>query len=262
MADAVVPPIDVRLMNATASMMYVLFGVGTLVMLLLWSANRPVFAVQAIRVSGEVSHNNALTLRANVVPKLDGSFLTLDLARTKQAFEAVPWVRRAVVRREFPNRLHVILQEHRPVAYWGTESEMRLLNSFGEVFDANLGEVEHESLPRLHGPEALAPQILGMYRSLQPSFDQVDLSLEALELSRRGSWVARLDSGAVIELGRGDDATVLARNERFLKTLTQVTSRYSRRPDAVESADLRYAGGYALRLRGVTTVAADAVKKK
>ncbi len=262
MADVVAPPIDVRLMNATASVMYALFCLGTLVMLLLWTANRPVFAVQAIHVSGEVSHNNALTLRANVVPKLDGSFLTLDLARTKQAFEAVPWVRRAVVRREFPNRLHVILQEHSPVAYWGAESELRLLNSFGEVFEANLGEVEHIALPRLQGPVDMAPHILAMYRALQPRFDQLDLTLEALELSRRGSWVAKLDSGAAIELGRGDDATVLARNDRFLKTLTQVTSRYSRRPDAVESADLRYAGGYALRLRGVTTVSAEAVKKK
>lgn len=251
-------PIDVRLMNATASVIYTLFAVGAMATLVVWIANRPAFAIQAIRVSGEVTHNNAATLRANVVPKLDGSFLTLDLARTKQAFEAVPWVRRAVVRREFPNRLHVILQEHRPVAYWGPEGDTRLLNTYGEVFEANLGEVEHEQLPRLSGPEAQAPQILGMYRHLQPAFSRLDLTLQELELSERGSWTARLDSGGSIALGRGEDTAVVARTERFLKTVTQVTSRYQRRPDAVENADLRYAGGYALRLRGVTTVTAEA----
>jgi cell division protein FtsQ len=34
-----------------------------------------------------------------------------------------------------------------------------------------------------------------------------------------------------------------------------VASQYGRRADALEAADLRHVGGYALRLRGVTTVA-------
>jgi len=85
--------------------------------------------------------------------------------------------------------------------------------------------------------------------------------LEQLDLTGRGSWVARLDTGAVVEMGRGSDEEVVARAARFLKTLTQVTSRYNRRPEAVETADLRYAGAYALRLRGVSTVATTAVKK-
>ncbi|RUP35749.1 MAG: cell division protein FtsQ, partial [Curvibacter sp.] len=48
---------------------------------------------------------------------------------------------------------------------------------------------------------------------------------------------------------------------RFVATLTQVTSRYGRRPTSLESADLRHTEGYALRLRGVTTVSAEAPKK-
>ena len=63
------------------------------------------------------------------------------------------------------------------------------------------------------------------------------------------------------ELGRGSEAELQARTARFLKTLTQVTSRYQRRPDAVETADLRHADGYALRLRGVSTGSADGQKK-
>ena len=39
------------------------------------------------------------------------------------------------------------------------------------------------------------------------------------------------------------------------------TSRYDRRPDAVETADLRHADGYALRLRGVSTVVNESQKK-
>ena len=261
MSSALATPFDVRLMNITANAMFVGFGGLLLAALVSWTANRATFSIGFMKVSGDVTHNNAVTLRANVVPKLGGSFLTLDLAHAKEAFEGVPWVRRAIVKRDFPNGLQVVLQEHQPVAYWGPEEESKLLNNFGEVFEANVGEVEHELLPRLGGPVGREPQVLAMYRQLQPQFELLDLALDRLELTGRGSWVATLDTGAVIEIGRGSDAEVSARTEQFLKTLTQVTSRYGRRPDAVESADLRHASGYALRLRGVSTVVMD-VKKK
>jgi cell division protein FtsQ len=40
-----------------------------------------------------------------------------------------------------------------------------------------------------------------------------------------------------------------------------VTSRYGRKSDALETADLRHKDGYALRLRGVSTLAANGLKK-
>ena len=254
-------PFDVRLMNGTATTLFTVFAAMAMAALAAWAANHGLFAISAVTVSGDVTHNNAVTLRANVVPRIAGSFLTLDLGRARAAFESVPWVRRAIVRREFPNRLKVVLQEHRVVAYWGPEADSRLLNSYGEVFEANAGEVEYESLPRLAGPAGEAPQVLSLYRLLTPMFEALDLSMEQLELSGRGSWIARLDTGAVIELGRGNEAELQARTARFLKTLTQVTSRYQRRPDAVETADLRHADGYALRLRGVSTGSANGQKK-
>ena len=36
----------------------------------------------------------------------------------RDSFETVPWVRRAVVRRVWPDRLAVRLEEHRAVALW------------------------------------------------------------------------------------------------------------------------------------------------
>jgi hypothetical protein len=46
-----------------------------------------------------------------------------------------------------------------------------------------------------------------------------------------------------------------------VSTVSQATALYRRKPDSVESADLRHGNGYALRLRGVTTVSAEAVKE-
>jgi cell division protein FtsQ len=256
------PPLDVKLMNIAATALFAAGVVLLLAAVLWWGLRHPLFAIAGITVQGDVTHNNAVTLRANVAPRLAGNFFTVNLERAREAFEGVPWVRAAVVRREFPNRLRVSLEEHRAVAYWGPESENRLVNTFGEVFEANAGDLEAEELPRLSGPQEQAALVLTMYRTLQPMFEALDLGLEQVSLTARGSWQLELDNGAQVELGRGAPEEVVARTQRFLQTLTQVTSRYSRRPDSLVSADLRHGDGYAVRLRGVGTTGADAAVKK
>lgn len=249
-------PLDVRLMQGAASVMFA--GVAlALLWGVLWTVVRlPMFGLQGITVLGEVEHNNAVTLRANVVGRLHGNFFTIDLTQVRKVFESVPWVRKATVEREFPNRLRVILQEHHPVAYWGDDSESRLLNSYGEVFDANLGEIEDERMPHLSGPDSQSQQVLAMYQALAPKFKDLTLALDSLALTERGSWRARVAHGAHIELGRGEVQDVLPRVQRMSTTLQQVTEKLGRKLNAVESADLRHENGYALRLRGVSTVEA------
>lgn len=261
MTDKLPLPFDVKLMNITALVLFGFFALLVVGALASWLVRHPVFSLHAISVQGELTHNNAVTVRANVAPRLAGTFFSIDLDRARQAFEALPWVRKAVVRREFPNRLNVVLHEHKAVAYWGLEGESRLLNSSGEVFEANLGEVEQDGLPRLNGPDQQSLLVWSMYQALQPRFEELDLNVEQLELTSHGGWRVLLEEGAVVELGSGSSTELLARTQRFLRTLTQVTSRYGRKPDALETADLRHEDGYALRLRGVTTLSATGQKK-
>ena len=244
-------PQDIKLMNALSLSFGLVFVLMGLVLVAAWLMRQPLFSLSAISVQGDVTHNNAVTLRANVAPRLAGNFFTVDLARTRAVFESVPWVRNAVVQRQFPNRLKVVLQEHQAIAYWGPEGGSRLVNSFGEVFEANQGEVESDELPQLNGPQGQASLVLQAYRTLAPLFEKLDTVLERLELTGQGSWRARLDSGAVVELGHGSLDEIQVRAQRFIATLSQVSSRFGR---DMESADLRYGNGYALKLRGVTTV--------
>jgi cell division protein FtsQ len=260
MSSALPTPFDVRLMNHAATALFSACVVLVLAAGLWWALRNPAFAIAGITVQGDVTHNSAATLRANVAPRLAGNFFTVNLASAREAFEGVPWVRKAIVRREFPNRLRVQLEEHRAVALWGSDGDARLLNSFGEVFEANVGDVEPDELPRLAGPDDESAQVLAMYRALKPLFEPLDLTVEKLALTARGSWQLELDTGAAIELGRGTPEEVTMRTQRFVDTLNQVTSRYGRRPEALVSADLRHGDGYAVRLRGVATTA-DAVKR-
>ena len=245
-------PADVRLMHATANAVFVVAALALCAALLVWVARWPLFAIRSIRVDGEVTRNSVSTIRANAMHRLQGNFVTLDLARSRAAFEQVPWVRRAVVRKVWPMRLAVQLEEHAPAALWASiDGNDRLVNSFGEVFEANVGDVEDDELPRLAGPDGSAAQMLALQRRLAPMFEQSGAGqLQGLTLSPRGAWRVKLDKGATVELGRGSEDEVVARTLQFVRTLPRVEAQYQR---PLESADLRHAGGFAVRLRGVTT---------
>ena len=249
-------PADVRLMNVVASSVFVLAAAGALVAGVLWLMRSPLFPIRGIVLDGDLARNNVPTIRANAAPRLAGNFYSVDLQQGRKAFESVPWVRSAVVRRVWPDRLAVRLEEHQVAALWAPQGEDsggadRLVNSHGEVFDANAGDVEDDGLPTLSGPEGSAAQVLSLYRRLQSVLARADMDIAGLNRSGRGSWRAELDSGAAIELGRGTDDEVVARTERFVRTLAAATAKW-RAP--LDYADLRHTDGYAVRLRGVSTV--------
>ena len=254
-------PADVRLMNMATALLLVAFVLLTLGGWAWWLIRHPGFALQTITVQGEVSRNNAFAFRTHVLPKLEGNFFTIDLAKTRQAFEAVPWVRVAVVHRDFPNRLRAVLLEHRPMATWGDEDAGTLINEQGQVFEASLDDTDAERLPRMKGPAAESQTVAGMYLALSPRFQALDMEIDMLELTPRGSWRVQTQKGAQIELGRGSRTEVLQRLDVFLTSLKQVTARYGRGTSALAGADLRHKDAYALRLHGVSTVDADNKKR-
>lgn len=259
MADTPVLPFDVRLMNWVAS---ALFGVALVLGLGAggwWVARHPVWSLAGITVEGDVTHQNAVTFRAHLASNLRGSFLTLDLQDVQQLFEGVPWVRQAMVQRTFPDRLTVTLEEHQPVAWWGEAGGGHIVNDRGEVFEANPDDAQADTWSELSGPDGQSQRVFDFYRQLQPAFARMDRDIRRLELSSRGSWRATLDNGAVIEMGRGEPTELLDRVHTLVATATQLTHRYGGRD--IESADLRYPNGYAVRLRGVTTLTEDKTGK-
>jgi cell division protein FtsQ len=250
-------PVDVRLMNIAFALVVTGLVAGLLAAGVLWLTRAPTFTLRSIEVQGTLTRSQLPTLRTHALPELAGNFFSIDLAEAQRAFESVPWVRRAIVRRIWPDRLSVQLEEHEVQALWeaseGDQAGMtRLVNTFGEVFEANLGDVEDEALPLFTGPEGRAAEMLAAWRRLAPGFAAQGRRIERLALSGRGSWRAELDQGVVVEIGRGSEAEVAERTERFLRTVGTLTTRY-RQPWL--HADLRHADGYALRLRGVTTAA-------
>jgi cell division protein FtsQ len=254
-------PADVRLMNMATALLAAVFVLLALGSWAWWLIRHPGFALQTITVQGEVSRNNAFAFRTHVLPKLEGNFFTIDLVKAQQAFEGVPWVRVAVVHRDFPNRLRAVLLEHRPMATWGDEDEGTLINEQGQVFEASMDDADAERLPRMKGPLVESQAVANMYLILNPRLAALDMHIELLELTPRGSWRIQTQKGAQIELGRGTPEEITQRLDIFLATLKQITARYGRNLTALAGADLRHKDAYALRLHGVSTVEADNKKK-
>lgn len=260
--SANLPPIDIRVMGVMSiflNLVFFLIALLFLISALIWSKQ---FALKSILVKGDVFYNNTFTLRANVMPSLTGNYFTIDLHKIKLAFEATPWVRRAVVQRDFPNQVRVTLEEHKNAAYWGVDSDTKLLNIQGEVFEANVGDLESDDLPRLFGPEKMASQMLRLHQMLNPLFKPHGVGIETIVVSGRESWHIQLENGAGIELGRGEPTELQRRVEVFLSTYPQAGSVLGRpRLESLESADLRHSNAYAMRLRGITTLDIQTIQK-
>jgi len=217
----------------------------------------PWFSIARMTVGGQTAYDtqfhNALTLRANVLPALTGNYFNVDLRTAQQRFEALPWIRSAVVQRAFPNTLAVTLTAHVPVAHWGAQANdadiERLVNAQGEIFEVSGGQLDTDSLPRLMGPDSTATNVLLLHEQLKTQL--IDQTIAEVGLSEQGLWHVKLDSGAWLDLGSGEPSDIVQRVERWLKAMPQVTQRYG--AHRLQHLDLRYDNGFAMRLAGVTT---------
>jgi cell division protein FtsQ len=172
-----------------------------------------------------------------------GNFFTVDLDAARAAFEKLPWVRKAIVRRQWPDRLALTLEEHEAQARWrpsgGEPAEDRLVNAHGEVFVAELAA--DVALPRLSGPEGSAPELLQRRTELDAALAAIGRRTEALSLSPRRAWRVRLDDGIALELGRDEEQHPLAeRLGRFIAHYEAVKARLG----APRVADMRYPNGF------------------
>src|SRR5690606_26722369 len=119
---------------------------------------------------------------------------------------------------------------------------------------------EDERLPVFEAPAKPSAEdakaMLAMLRRLKPALEPLG-EIETIKLSDRGSWSAELDTQATLQLGRGSIEEVIARADRFVRTLPEVHRQY---PAPLVYADLRYPESYAVKLRGVTTLQDGAQK--
>lgn len=190
-----------------------------------------------INIEGRVQFVREADLAALLSPAMQQGFFGLNVKAVKASLEQHPWVSSAAVKRVWPDQLVVQIQEEVPIARWG---ESQLLNQYGEVFaPRELGSLS--SLPVLSGPEHSQKLMMERYKELGEMLFPLGLRLQALTLSERGSWEFRLDDGVLVIAGRQQVS------ERLRRFLAIYDSRIRNDIALIESVDLRYANGIAVK---------------
>ncbi|MBR7791618.1 cell division protein FtsQ/DivIB [Undibacterium sp. FT147W] len=239
---------DVKLMNNTAN---ALFGMVLFILMMSgvwWVIQRPMFTLTSIRVEGMSSqalkHVNALTIKNSAIPRIRGNFFTANLDAVRGAFESVPWVRKASIQREWPNKLIVKLDEHVVLGTWGDDG--RLISVNGDVFTANLAEAEEDAdLINLSGPDGSEKEVLTQYQEFKKWFSRINLEPDEVKYSSRYAWSVKLNNGMQVELGRVQDGKTL--QDRVDKLMTVYPQLISSLEDSIQSVDMRYPNGLALK---------------
>lgn len=231
-----------RLLNMLATALATTAFLALLYAGVQWLLRSSLFPLHEVTVMGRLAHTAREDVARATQGRLRGNFFAVDLAELRVALEALPWVRGVRVRRAWPDRLEVTLEEHVPLAHWGEDA---LVNSFGERFDAR----SDAALPRLDGPEGTAPEVAGRFLRFGEILAPLGLKVTRVELTPRFAWRLVLDSGLHVELGRdvGEHPAEL-RLARFAAAYPQTLAKIQQRHAYV---DLRYPNGFALRVPGI-----------
>ena len=196
-------------------------------------AARPEFAIRSVVVTGKLLNADPAHIASVVHHDLRGTFFTIDVGSARDALQRVAWVRRVSVRREWPARIEIAIEEHQPLARW---NDGALVSTRGDVFRA-----PYEGfLPRFKGPEGAAAQMVRELPAIRAAIEPLASAVTEIRLSPRGAWQVGLESGLTLDLGRGD---IHPRLVRFIAAWPQLAAQGAE----TKHADLRYANGFAMQ---------------
>lgn len=258
-------PTDIKYINGLSYALYCLFVILMIGSLVQYLVQNMIHNLSGVVIKGNVTHNNISSIRRQLHTNSHGNFYSIDLYKAKQAFESISWVNHVVVKRVYPNHIEVKLSEFQPKAIWGIREDLKFVDDLGVIFEASADDEEYDQMPQFIGSEGQSKVMLDMYKDLVISFAPLQYKLKVLELNARGSWIATLEGGAQIELGRGNATDVIGRAQKFANGAHLLLAKLNKKINDIEYVDLRHTDGYAIRMHGMTTVdltAANASIKK
>ncbi len=202
-----------------------------------WQLSR--MPVNRVVVTGDIQQVSRDELMGVISDSISGGFLWVDLQVIREPLEALPWVHRAIVRRQWPDAIEVRVEEQRPIARWGDDA---YLNHAGEVFRPEVG-VDVSALPGLSGPAGSQAEVINHYQRVQEKLQPLGLRVAAMRMNARGGLTAELVEGGELVFDREELASQLGRLETIYR------ARLVERRAELARVDLRYSQGAAVAWR-------------
>lgn len=232
------------LMDMVSDLMFVL-GIAGLAWAAVTAMQRlPIFPLRQLVVVSPVEQISRGQIEQTARKALVGNFFTVNLDNVRRSFEQLPWVRKASVRRHWPDGIELSLEEHIAAARWqrGT-GENALVNTYGEIFGGALASEGH--LPAFVGPEGSSADVLEHYHAFSQALAPIGRHPLAIALTAREAWEVKLDDGTVLELGR--DQTNHSVTDRIARFAAYYPAARQKIGAGVGVVDMRYPNGFALR---------------
>ena len=240
---------NARLLNFAANVLFGVAGFIVACIVVLSALNSSMFPLRTLSIEGDLQHVDAEAVSEAMANRPVGNFFAVDLEAVRVSMENIPWVRRADVRRQWPDRLSVHIEEQVPIAYWGDKGEEKLVNRYGELFSG----ASEQALPQFTGPLGSEMQIAYRYAEFSEMLAPLNASVLQVLLSPRSAWQLKVtmknQPALTLMLGRGEgdksDESVRQRLARFVRHYPAMQAQLNRN---VQYIDLRYPNGFTVRV--------------
>ena len=221
-----------------------------------WMDDPEQMVLSQLTLSGEHTYTTEDDLREAILGLgLPNTYIGQDVNDIQQEVMRFPWVKQTSVRKQWPDRLIVYVEEYKPVLYW---NDLFLLDKSGNVFSVPLDRISNLKLPKLYGPEGKAKLALETYYKLENlskkfANNQLALHIKAAITDERNAWqltVKQCVSGFCqenqeIKLLLGSE-NIEQRYQQFIKLFPEIQSRMPEN-EKIMVADLRYENGISVQ---------------
>ncbi len=206
--------------------------------------------IEKVHIEGVLTFVTEEQIKNAIGAEVSANLVSVNLDRIKEKLEALPWIRAAEIRRQWPDALSITVEEEIAIARWGNK---QLLNQQGQVFQPDNIE-ELQQLPLLVGPDHSESKVMRQYQEFNQLLYPLGVRIRDLTLNNSGSYELTLTNGVWVKLGRQD---VL---ERLRRLVVFLQSEYGKDMQQIVAIDLRYRNGLAVARRNVPSGKTEARK--
>lgn len=214
---------------AVLVLVLMLFGLPLLMAQTQW------LPIEKIVLTGRFVQLNTDELEQKLKPFLGEGFFSVDIKGIQSKLAQQPWVEKVSVRRVWPDRLNVMINEKQAVARWDGEN---LLSDLAVIFKQD--SKGFETLPKINGYKEQSADLLTRYRNLQSQFLPLGLNIDEMSEDSKGATSLLLNEQLRVNLGSDNN------EEKIRHLLAVYQKQIQPESEHIKYIDFRYSNGFAI----------------
>ena len=194
-------------------------------------------AIEEVLIYGNEDKVSSQAIHRLIDDEIQKGFWAVDLKAVKEKVESHSWVRKAMIKKQWPNKLVIAVDEQVPIARWDND---QLLSTTGDIiYGGSL--IGYLHLPRFIADKKQLDVVITNFNDLQIALRKNQLAVTTLSLTPAGQWSFELNDDLLVKAG--DEINTLKIN-RLINVIEQELLADIER---VEVIDLRYPNGLSVQ---------------